>query len=306
MGSMGGGSMGPPPPAPGGLPCDPAMCIPMFPGDAAMCHMPMCMGCADCMAPPHPPPHHGPPPCAMTCPMHMPTCAEFHQYVGPGGCASTCPDDLKTEGHIMFCEDEHGGPPPCAATCPRHHPSCDEFRGMIAPGGCGSTCSDELKSEYEAMLCPAAPPPPGSGPICGDGCCDNGSDPLAVTCPMMGGEDYYNCPADCAPPPPGSMGPPPPGSMGSMSGMGSMGSMGGGSMGPPPPAHGICDPAMCIPMFPGDAAMCHMAMCLGCADCMAPPPHPPPHHGPAPAHPPPHHGPICGDGCCDNGSDPLA
>merc|ERR1719316_1338199 len=119
------------------------------------------------------------------------------------------------------------------------------------------------------------PPPPGSmgsmsgmgsmggmssGPICGDGCCDNGSDPLAVTCPMMGGEDYYNCPADCAPPPPGSMGPPPPGSMGSMMGPpppypppGSMGSMGGGSMGPPPP--------------------------------------------------PPHHGPICGDGCCDNGSD---
>merc|ERR1719324_1821811 len=85
------------------------------------------------------------------------------------------------------------------------------------------------------------PPPPHHGPICGDGCCDNGSDPLAVTCPMMGGEDYYNCPADCAPPP-GSMGsmgsmmgpppPYPPGSMGSMSGMGSMGSMGGGSMGP--------------------------------------------------------------------------
>merc|ERR1719163_1430812 len=128
MGSMGGGSMGPPPPAPGGLPCDPAMCIPMFPGDAAMCHMPMCMGCADCMAPPHPPPHHGPPPCAMTCPTHMPTCAEFHQFVGPGGCASTCPDDLKTEGHMMFCKGEHGGPPPCAATCPHHPPSCDEFR----------------------------------------------------------------------------------------------------------------------------------------------------------------------------------
>merc|ERR1719487_3228948 len=100
-------------------------------------------------APPPPPPHHGPPPCAMTCPTHMPTCAEFHQFVGPGGCASTCPDDLKTEGHVMFCEGEHGGPPPCAATCPRHHPSCDEFRGMIAPGGCGSTCSDELKREYE-------------------------------------------------------------------------------------------------------------------------------------------------------------
>merc|ERR1719326_2821132 len=128
---------------------------------------------------------------------------------------------------------------------------------------------------------------------------------------MMGGEDYINCPVDCPPPyppPPGAcgtftcgpygidacppcgggppppammmgsmMGPPPPypppGSMGSMSGMGSMGSMGGGSMGPPPPAPGglPCDPAMCIPMFPGDAAMCHMPMCMGCADCMAPP-----------------------------------
>merc|ERR1719478_135120 len=196
MGSMGGGSMGPPPPAPGGLPCDPAMCIPMFPGDAAMCHMPMCMGCADCMAPPphppphhgpapaHPPPHHGPPPCAMTCPTHMPTCAEFHQYVGPGGCASTCPDDLKMEGHIMFCKDEHGGPPPCAATCPRdYHPSCDEFRGMIAPGGCGSTCSDELKREYEAMLCPAPPPHHGPAPAPAYPPPHHGPPPCAATCP---------------------------------------------------------------------------------------------------------------------------
>merc|ERR1719478_1668545 len=31
--------------------------------------------CGDAMCPM--PPHHGPPPCAMTCPTHMPTCAEF-------------------------------------------------------------------------------------------------------------------------------------------------------------------------------------------------------------------------------------
>merc|ERR1719271_1382897 len=38
-----------------------------------------------------------------------------------------------------------------------------------------------------------------TGPICGDGCCDNGLDALSTQCPMMGGEDHVNCPEDCPP-----------------------------------------------------------------------------------------------------------